>query len=538
MRLFCIAGLLAALVVTGCGGGGTAAGPDTLQVGNGAEVQDLDPHLVSGVTEHRVLSALFEGLADVDPTTLEAVPGAAASWEVSPDKLTYTFHLRADGRWSNGEPVTAYDFAYAWRRMLSPKLGAEYAYMLHCLKNARAYNLGELADFRQVGVRVVDELTLEARLEHPTPYFLRMQTHFAWFPVHRATIEAHGAMDERGTAWTRAGSHAGNGAFTLVKWVPNEVIRVEKNPHYWNADAVRLPAIAFYPIDNLQTEERKFRSGALDLTADVPLHRIDVYRTERPEVFNLHPYCGVYFYRFNVTRPPFDDARVRRAFAMAIDRDQLAKHVLHDSVLPAGAYVPPDTAGYNASTEVPYDPEAARALLAEAGFPDGAGLPAIEILYNTAESHRTIAEAVQRMWKEHLNAQVTLLNQDWKVYLSSMNNLDYAVARSAWIADVEDPVNFLECFLTGGGNNRTGWSSPEFDQLVRAAYQERDNAARYAKLEEAEALLLQEAPIAPIYFYTWRFLKSPRVGGLVPNRLGYIRWTDLYLKPDEAGAAP
>ncbi len=506
-----------------------------LKAGNGAEVQDLDPQQVTGVAEHRVLSALFEGLAGIDAATLDPVPGAASSWDISPDGLVYTFHLRPEGRWSDGTPLTAEDFAWSWRRMLSPRLAAEYAYLLHCIAGARAFNEGDTDDFSTVGIRVLDPLTLEVTLEHPTPYFLGMQSHSAWYPVQRAAVERFGAMDERGTTWTRPGNHTGNGPFMLKDWQPNEVIQAVRNPHYWDAARVRLDGIEFYPIDNLQTEERTFRARNLHLTATVPMHRIPVYRREYPESIQIHPYLGVYFYRMNATRPPFTDPRVRQALAMALDREEIARNVMKAGERPAGTLTPPDTAGYTARARVVFDPDRARALLAEAGFPGGRGMPVVEILYNTSEAHKTIAETVQRMWREHLGLDARLLNQDWKVYLSALTTLDYQVARSSWIGDVVDPVNFLECFLTGGGNNRTGWSSPEYDRLIQAAYAEADPAPRLELLQQAEEILLDGGPIIPIYYYSWVFLMSPEVRGFKPNVLGQYRWQDLWLEGEGEG---
>ena len=521
-----VACLSPALFLTGCGAGHE---PGVLRVGNGAEVQELDPHLVSGVTEHRVLTALFEGLCAIEPESNEPIPGVAASWDISEDGLTYTFHLREDAAWSNGDPITAEDFVYSWRRMLSPALASEYAYMLHCIENAEAYNLGELENFDEVGVRAVDAHTLEVQLNHPTPYFLSMQIHFAWFPVHQATVERFGAIDERGTGWTRAGNMVSNGPFQLAAWRPNEIIRVDPNPHYWNHEAVGLNGIAYYPIDNLQTEERSFRSGELHLTNDIPLQRIQVYQRDNPELLHIHPYLGVYYYRFNTTRPPFDDKRVRQAFTMTIDREILTRNVLQGDEDPAYFYTPPNTAGYTSESRVEYNPERARELLAEAGYPNGQDLPTVEILYNTHEAHKTIAEAIQRMWREKLNADVRLINQDWRVYLATMSSLDYDIARSAWIGDVEDPINFLECFLSGGGNNRTGYASPDFDAAVQNAYAATDPEARMAYLQEAEAILLDDVPIAPIYFYTRKFLMDPAVQGYTYSHMGYIRWQDLSL---------
>ncbi len=523
--------LLLALTVLmlGCGGGGGATdNPNILRVGNGAEVQDLDPHLVSGVTEHRVLTSLFEGLVDLD-AALKPVPGVAESWTVSDDGRVYTFTLRGDAKWSNGNPLTAHDFVYSWQRMLSPALGAEYAYLLHCLKNGRAFNEGKVADPDALGVKALDDHTLEVTLENPTPYFLGMQIHFAWFPVNQKVIETFGAKDERGTRWTRQENFVGNGPFKLAEWRPNEVIRVVRNPYYWDRDNVKLDGIDFYPIDNEQTEERKFRVGDLDITSTVPLYKVKPYQEKHPELIHLDPYLSVYFYRLNTTRAPFTDRRVRRAFSMAVDREELVQNVLKAGERPACFLTPPDTAGYTCTSRVPHDPEGARALLAEAGYPNGEGLPVIEILYNTMESHKLIAETLQRQWKETLGVEVRLMNQDWKVYLSSMNNLDYSVARSGWTADVDDPVNFLECFLSGQGNNRTGFSNAGYDRLINAAYAEADPKARLDLLQRAEAILLDESPVVPLYFPTRRYLMAPAVKGYTPNLLGYLRWKDFYL---------
>jgi oligopeptide transport system substrate-binding protein len=532
--------LVAAAVcfATGCSWRDEGALPGmVLRVGIGAEPQDLDPHQVTGQPEHRILSALFEGLADIDLNTMKPVPAAAESWEISPDGRVYTFHIRPAARWSNGDPVTAHDFAYAWRRILSPALGSEYAYLLHCIRGARAFNEGKTGDFSTVGVRAADDRTLEVTLDSPTPYLLAMQIHSAWYPVHRATIEKFGAMDERGTLWTRAGNLVGNGAFTLSEWQPNDVLRVRRNPHYWNNAKVRLDGIEFYPIDNQQTEERSFRAGILDLTSTVPMHKIPIYQKERPNLIKICPDLGTYFYRINVTRPPFNDSRVRRALVMALNRDEIAHNVLKAGERPAASLVPPDTAGYAPDVSVKYDPGAARALLAEAGFPGAQGMGPVEILYNSSDAHRTIAEAVQRMWHDNLGVDARLLNQDWKVFLTATNTLDYAVSRGGWIADVADPVNFLECFQTGVGNNRTGWSSPEYDALIRASYTETVPAKRLELLHRAEAVLLDASPIIPIYFYTWKFLQSPAVKGLVLNPLDHLSWTDIWLERDRGAAS-
>ncbi len=504
-----------------------------LRVGNGTEPQGLDPHLVSGVPEHRLTSTLFEGLVDADPNDLHPIPAVAESWTVSDDGTVYTFRLRENARWSNGDPVTAHDFVYAWRRILTPSLGSQYAYMLHCLKNAKDFNEGRLQDFDAVGVKAIDDRTLQATLVNPTPYFLSMQIHFTWFPLHRATIERFGAMDARDTKWTRPGNLVGNGAFVLKRWIPNNVIEVVKNEHYWNAEHVRLNRILFYPIDNQLTEERSFRTGALDLTENVPITKVPVYRREHPELIHIDPYLGTYFYRLNVTRPPFDDVRVRRAFAMALDREAVARQVLTGGQAPARTLTLPNMAGYTCDKGLDYDVEAAKRLLAEAGYPNGQGIPPIELLYNTSESHKMIAEAVQQIWKRNLNVEVALVNQDWKVYLASQRNLDYQISRSSWIGDYYDPNTFLECFLSDGGNNNTGWSSKTYDDLLDKAAHTPNVEERNNLLCQAEGILLDEAPIVCVYHYTRVYLKSPRVQGWHHNALGYISFKNLFIEEQE-----
>jgi len=526
VKFLTIVAVASAVVVGGC----SEPQVKTLRVGNGSDPQALDPHLVQGVPEHRILSTLLEGLVDADRKTLEPVPAVASSWDISEDGTIYTFHLRPEARWSNGDPVRAGDFVYSWRRILTPALAAEYAYMLHCIKNARQYNDGTLEDFSQVGVKALDDQTLEVTLEAPNASFLSMQIHSAWYPVHPPTIEKFGGIAKRNSRWSRPGNFVGNGAFALKRWIPNNMIEVVKSETYWNATMVRLPRIRFYPIDNHLTEERSFRTGQLHLTETMPIEKIPVYRRERPDLIRIDPYLGTYFYRFNVTRPPFGDVRVRKAFAMALDREAVAHDILTAGQAPARTLCVPEASGYDCPVKIEYDVEEARRLLAEAGYGGGKGLPPVEILFNTSEAHRIIAEAIQRMWKENLGAEVTLVNQDWKVYLASQNSLDYQVARASWIGDYNDPFNFLECFITDGGNNRTGWASAEYDKLLQDAMHETDPEARLQLLSRAEAILLSEAPIIPIYHYVHAYLLSPDVIDWQSNILGYISFKHLDLE--------
>lgn len=500
-----------------------------LHLGNAAEPQTLDPHIATGVPESHILQALLEGLVDVHPQTLEPVPGAAQSWTHSDDLTQFTFYLNPHGKWSNGDPVTANDFVYAWRRLLTPTVASEYSYQLYVIENAEAFNKGEITDFSKVGVKALDDLTLQVNLRGPTPYFLSLLSHGSTFPVHQKTIESFGDMDDLGNLWTRAGNYVGNGPFVLTEWALNRIVRVEPNPHYWDAKTVKLNEIRFYPISNITTEERMFRAGTLHITDELPKNKIATYQANNPEKLNITPYLGTYYYRFNINKKPLDDVRVRRALAMSIDRQQLVSAVLKGGQIPAYNFTPPNTLGFTAKAKITSDITKAQALLAEAGYPNGKDLPPIEILYNTSESHRKIAVAIQQMWKQNLGVEVAIYNQDWKSYLSTMKNLDYSIARSAWIGDYVDPNTFLDVFLTGGGNNRTGFASPEYDQLIKLAGTSSNKAERFQYFQQAEALLIEHVPIMPIYTYTSVYLKHPYVQGWYSNVLNRHPYKYVYL---------
>lgn len=503
-----------------------------LHRGNGEEPQDLDPHVVTGMPEHRIFLALLEGLVAKDPKDLSIVPGVAESWTISEDQLTYTFHLRSEAKWSNGEKLTAHDFVYSWRRALMPALGNQYVYMLFYIKNAKRFHLGEVTNFKEVGVKALDDQTLRVELESPTPFFLQLLDHYSYYPVHPPTIEKFGGIDRRGSRWTRQGNFVGNGPFTLKEWVLNRILVVEKNPFYWDADIVRLNEIRFYPVQNYSTEERMFRTGQLHITQELPADKVAVYREKSPETLNITPYLGTYFYRLNTTFKPLDDTRVRRALAMTIDREQIVKKITKAGQIPAYTLTPPNTNGYTARSSIPYDIEKAKALLAEAGYPDGKNFPTLTLLYNTSETHRKIAIAVQQMWKKTLNIDITLENQDWKVYLENESNMNYVVSRAAWIGDYLDPNTFLDMFVTGGGNNRTGWSSPEYDALIAKAAVTANQTERFAIFQQAEQILTEEVPIIPIYTYTRNHLLSTDVKGWPPNILDHHPYKNVYLSSD------
>lgn len=508
----------------------------TLLVGNLSEPNDLDPQIADSQQTFNLIMALMEGLAQYDARTCEPVPAVAERWDVSPDKLTWTFHLRKNAVWSNGDPVTANDFVWSYQRMLTPSLGAEYAGMLFILKNGERYYKGEISDFSNVGVHAPDPRTLTLTLTHPVPYLPKLVCHAAWYPVHRATLEKFGRPYERGSAWTRPGNFVGNGYFDLAEWIPNKLIRMKKSQTYWDRNNIRLESVVFLPIENTSTEESMFRAGQLHITSSIPIVKIAVYRNDpalRP-MLNQDPMLATYFYRFNVTQPPLNDPRVRRALTLSVNRQQIVEHVTKGGQIPAGHLTPPNIAGFTATANVPYDPAQARQLLAEAGFPGGKGFPKVELLYNTNESHRQIAEAIQQMWRRELGIEISLFNQEAKVYVETMRTMSYQIARYAWVGDYLDPSTFLDTMTTGNGNNQTGWSNAEYDRLIAAAETAGNETERYAYFQRCEEIIAAENPILPIYFYVRNNLQRPEVKGWYSNLLDLHPLKGVFLQPQSA----
>jgi len=534
-RLYCL--LLSSLILTACGGGsnlsrveqGTIDG--VLHFGNGTNIQTTDPHIATGLPEHHVITSILEGLVTKNTYTLEPEPGVAESWDISSDGLTYTFYLRENALWSNGDLITAEDFRWSWERALTPELAAQNSYMLYPILNAEAFNTGEISDFSQVGIKVISDLVLEVQLRAPTPFFLQLMDHYITYPVHRETVESFGLYTDNLSRWSREGNIVSNGPFELTEWQVNSHVRVEKRENYWDADTVKLNAIVFYPTENLITEERMFRDGLLHRTEEVPLDKVPVYLAEDPDSIVIAPYLSSYFYLINTTREPFNDVNVRRALSMAVDRDLLNETVLENIMQPAYFLTPPGTIGYEPPVTFGYDPEQARALLADAGYPNGEGFPTFEILYNTQENHRKIAIAIQEMWREQLNINVSIVNQEWQVYLESVDNMNYDVARRGWVGDYVDPNTYLDMYITGGGNNNVGFSNPRYDEIViDEAPLKLDNKERFALYREAETILMNEMPIIPIYIYQTKNLKSPDIKGAPSNIMDHYNWKYIYLE--------
>ena len=507
-------------------------------LGNGTEPQTIDPHVLSGSPEARIATALFEGLVRANPHTLAIEAGVAERWEYSPDGRSITFYINPNARFSNGEPITADDVVWSWHRALNPKTGNLLADYLFSVKNAEAYHRGRIDDPAEVGVYALDERTLRVELEFPDPYALRKFAYVYNTVVHPETILAHGEMTSRYSKWTRPENFVGSGPFVLDGWAMQRYLRVKRNEHYWDADRVALEGIVFRSIESDSTEEKMFRSGQLHATGSVPNTKIPTYRSYAESPLVEAPYMSTYYYMLNTRRPPLDNVKVRRALAMAIDRRQLTDSVLEGTVLPSSNYIPLGMPGYDYPQVLSFDPEAARQLLAEAGYPGGQGFPDVELIYNTSENHRTVAVAVQQMWKQYLNVNVQIANQEWKVYLDTLDREDYTIARMGWIGDVY-PGSFLDRLVSDSGTNRVGFSNPDFDDIILNQVRASHDVAELMRLyREAERLLLEETPLIPIYSYKVKRLVQPGLRGLPANQTDTFNYKYVELAEQAAAWQP
>lgn len=528
------------------------------------EPATIDPALSQGIPEANVILQVFDGLTRIDQNNMPQ-PAIAKSWKISDDQKTYTFTLR-DAQWTNGTPVTAYDFEYAWIRALAPETASEYAYQLYYVKGGEAFNMSvkvgdkyyvqavdakgnpvtkkegdkdvavpdmtkEIVPSRDVGVKALDDKTLQVTLESPTVYFLNLTAFPTLMPVCKAVVSTNDKWAADVTNFVT------DGPFTLTEWSHNDKMTFVKNPTYWDKDAVKLTKITYLMVTDESTALSMFQNGQMDVGSTVPL-------SELPKLVasgdaKIFPYLGTYYYMFNVTKKPFDDVRVRKALTLAIDRNAITTSITQGGEVPATAYVPYGIADATAGSDFrkvggtfykDNDITEAKALLAEAGYPDGKGFPAFTILYNTSSRHKSIAEAIQQMWKTNLGIDCTLKVEEWGVYLDDRNNLNYQVARAGWIGDYMDPNTFLDMFVTNGGNNGTGWSNKAYDADIAKAKTTTDPVARMATLHDAEKILMTDMPIMPVYFYTNPVLITSHVKNFYQSTLGFVDWKNAYME--------
>lgn len=465
---------------------------------------------MTGSPEIRLAGALYEGLTTLDPSTLEPRPGIADRWSISEDGKLFTFHIRPSAAWSDGKPIVAADFLHSWQRALTPATGGSYANLLFAIRGAEDYFHGKQTDFSTVGIQAPDTATLKVELTTPCAYFLELTAFPTYAPVRTDHIKEHGLQ------WTSPEHLVTSGPFMLNQWKPRQHIELIRNPHYWDASFVKLDRVTAMPLDDLNTAYQLFLKRELHWMVSIPQARIDEIK-RNPDYYAL-PFFGTYYYRFNVTKPPFDNRLVRKALSLGTDREEITKHILRSGQTPVASYCPP-VAGYKPIEGLLYDRNRARQTLAEAGYgPNGKPFPPVEILYNTSEAHKTVAEAIAAQWRRNLGITASARNVEWKIFLNDMRDLNYQVCRSSWIGDYGDPSTFFDCFRGGDGNNRTGWDNALYNQLAHTSRQESDSTMRYSMFRKMEKILVEdECPILPIYRYVNQGLLAENVNGWYGN---------------------
>ena len=500
----------------------------SLALSVGTEPPTLDPGLATDSTSGSIIRNVFEGLTHNNHGEIE--PGVAESWEVSEDELTWTFKLREDTKWSNGDPVTAKDFEYAWKRVLDPATASQYSSILYPIEGAEAFNTGE-GDADGVAVKAIDDYTLEVKLVNPTPYFLELTSFYTFLPVHQGTIEAN----KEAWAAEAGDKYVTNGPFNLAEWNHNANLVLTKNADYWDAENVAIENVNVQIIESEATANAEFQAGNLDYIGTpygtVSLDAIDVYRAN--DQLKSVPYAAIYWYKVNTTDEMLKNVNLRKALALAIDRQALIDNVIKGGQLPALGLVPPTMDGFD--TDRGYmkdnDIEMAKEYLAKAMEELGVKDPSeisINISINDSEAHSTIAQFIQQGWATNLGIKSEINSTEWQVYLEQLKALDYQVGRMGWIADYNDASTFLSMYRTAEtGNNDTGWGSEEFKNLLDASAKETDEAARTQMLVDAEAIMMEEMPVIPIYFYTSNYVIRDGVEGLVPDALGNVALKDV-----------
>ncbi|MCY7801075.1 peptide ABC transporter substrate-binding protein [Bacillus haynesii] len=501
------------------------AGEQVLRLNNENEPTSFDPPIGFNNVSWQALNNLMEGLtrlgADHEPEA-----ASAEKWNISDDGKTYTFTIRDDAKWSNGDPLTAGDFEYAWKRLLDPKTGSSAAFLGYFIEGGEAFNSGKGAK-DDVKVKAVDEKTLKVTLESPQQSFLSIVANPAFFPVPQKVAEKNPKWHEE------AATFVGNGPFKLTEWKHDESFTMVKSDTYWDRDTVKLDKVIWAMVDDRNTDYQMFESNELD-TAYVPAEMSEkLMGADEVKVFDQ---AGLYYYRFNVNKEPFQNEKIRKAFAMAVDQQEIVDYVTKNGEKPARGFVSPGIKGPNGKDFreeggdlLKYDADEAKQLL-EKGMKEEnyEKLPAVTLTYSTKPEHKKMAEAIQQKLKSTLGVDVKLANMEWNTFLEEQKALKFQFSQSSFLADYADPINFLESFQTGNAMNRTGWSNSEYDELIKAAKNEADEEKRTELLHQAEELLFEGMPIIPIHFYNQVHLEKENVKGIVRHPVGYIelKWAE------------
>jgi oligopeptide transport system substrate-binding protein len=507
-----------------------------LHYGSGVEPGTIDPQRNTGSPEAVIINELFDSLVVANPENItEVLPRGAERWEVSADGLEYTFHLRRDGRWSNGDPVTAGDYRASIVRLLEPRLLGELANLAYPIAGAEDYHRGRSKDPATIGVTTDGPHVLRFRLRAPLPHFLNFLETYPFVAVHRASLEAHGGWLNPASPWMKPGAMVSNGPFRLKAWVPNRDLVLERNPFFREAARVTLREIHFHPIESIDTEERAFRAGQLHVTSTLPANKIPIYRAENPSALHIAPRFGISYLNLNTEKPPLTDPRVRRALALAINRAQLTAKVLARGEPPAYSFGQPAAGGYQPRHRLEENPAEARRLLAAAGFPNGAGFPRLSYLYNTNERNRDVAQALQQIWRRELGLDIELKNEEWKVFLDSRHAGRYDLARAGWNPFTPEAAElFLLCHSTSDSND-SRWRLPAYDRQYDLAVSTVDRAERYERYQELDRLLIEHMPVIPLAYVSTVHLVDPAVRGWRDNLRDSRELARLSLGP---GTAP
>lgn len=497
------------------------------RVNLGTEPPDLDPAKTDDLTSFTVLLPLLKGLTQFD-ADMKAEPAIAQSWDISPDGKRYVFHLRKDARWSDGKPVQAEDFAYAWSRALAPRIGAPYAFFLYELKNGKAYYDGKIQDFSKVGVHAVDPQTLIVELERPTPFFLNLAASPVMLPLRQDVV------GKFGDKFTEAGYFVSNGAYQLSQWRHEEKIVLTPNPYFYEKNPVkrpRLKAIDMYMINDANTSVVMYENGELDFvetTTSIPA--FDVRRLRKSPDCHTSLLHRINYFGFNTRKKPFDNPKVRQAFAYALDRSYYPR-LMQSGQKPIASWISPGLPGYNAQAGLKFDPQKARQLLAEAGYPNGKNFPTVHLSFQTMYDIQKEAEIAQYLWKKNLNVDIRLDNMEWKVLLSRLDEDPPQIFRLGWFVDYPDADSYMNVFLSDSGNNHTMWKSKAYDALVKQAVITLVPSKRQALYDQAQTLLLEkETAIIPVYVSEKTYLVKPYVEGLSINGLNLPNYDWLYLR--------